>query len=1589
MKKRLTAVFLCLCLLFMLFPATAFASGEDSNRTFTDGSGLCEHHTQHDESCGYTEGTAEIPCSHEHNESCGGLTDPEVCNHTHDEACGYVPATEGTPCTFVCEVCNAQDSGNPATPSDAQPETCTCETLCTEEEVNADCPVCSAEGAELDKVCVGAAPMLPVTALAAAPNGMMIYVGDENVTSSGYWTTDSSGNVTAYTGGGTPTDNYIHYAEDTNTLILHNAIIKESVSSDTNALLDGAAIGVLNQNGDAELTIQLEGNNTIKNVNWGLYVLADSTSASNAGLTITGSGSLDTSTRSCGIYVQSNSGDTALNITDAEVTATASGVGEGVWVRAGDGSNISLTVDGGSLTGTGIGSYGGGIGLQFGSKVSGSGTPTVTVSNNAIVRASGNAGRIENNSSTDIQFETGSDGTGGIVWNGKDGTVYGNVILQEDLTIGEGESLTVGDGASLTVTEGKTITVEIGGKLNGDVDGEVEYPTTAGYVAPNELWVGGTNVVTGGYWITNEDGSLTVSDSNNYNVYYDGNGNLWLNNANIVGQGSSGNAATGIYAYYDEWVDTDIALTIHLAGENSVSRGYPIYVGPWGGSASLTITGQGSLNATSTVGGNGGIFVHGDTSSLTIENGADVTVNSARSSAVTIVADAQGMGTLTVDNATLRAYGHVIDEPDTSYSICFSYSGNSNNIVDGSRVLRLSGNSVIHTDYMQATYTRLMIEASEGGGGIIIDGKNGTVYGDVTLEEDLEIQSGESLTIGDGASLNTGSHEVIVNGGTLTGGDKITGTVKYAPVITTESLSDGEVGTPYTAELKADGDTPVTWSVTSGSLPAGLSLSEDGKISGSPTEEGTSTFTVTATNNIGSDSRKFTLKIEKPAFIPVTGLELNKDTLTLQEKDSDTLTATVKPADATNKDITWKGSDTNIATVSEDGTVTAISAGTATITATAKDGSGGSASCSVTVTHGNMVHTPKKDATCTVHGTEEYWTCEICRKHFKDESGTIPTIPEENVIPATGHSYGEPEWNWSEDGKTCTVTFTCEKDETHKESPEVEVTPEVKTPATCTERGVTTYTATVEFNGQTHTATKNVADIPATGHSYGEPEWNWSEDGKTCTVTFTCEKDEAHKETPEVKVTSAVKTPATCTETGVTTYTATVEFNGQTHTDTKDVADIPVTGHSYGEPEWNWTEDGKSCTVTFTCENDATHKETPEVEVTPEVKKAATCTETGVTTYTATVKFNGETYMDSKDVADIPATGHKLSKTEAKAVTCAEAGNKEYWTCETCDKLFSDAKGEKEMSPEETVIPATGHKLSKTEAKAATCAEAGNKEYWTCETCDKLFSDAKGEKEMSPEETVIPATGHKLSKTEAKAATCTEAGNKEYWTCETCGKLFSDAKGENEIKLADTVIDAKGHGTTELKNKKEATCTEEGYTGDKVCKDCGTVLEKGKVVSKIAHDYKNGKCSVCDAIDPGFKISITTGADSTWKKGSKEGLSFTSNAVFADFIKVQVDGKDLAKEEYDVKEGSTIVTLKASYLETLSVGKHTIAIVSKTGTAKAEFTVEAQPAAVSEGTDSPRTGDPADLTLWSIMFLASVGILGIAVYKRRNKDIMH
>ena len=481
MRKRIFAAFVCLCMLMALVPSMAYAGD-----TVSVG-GLCEHHTQHDGACGYAEGTAEIPCSYEHNESCEGLTDSTACNHTHDEACGYVPATEGTPCTFVCEVCNPQDNGNPEAPSDAQPEESTCETLCTGEKVNADCPVCSAEGAELDKVFVGAALMLPVTALAVdAP--ATLYVGNKQVISGNettYWKTNASGALERVVGANDTSNNWnVKYEPSSNTLTLKDAKISGSYHEFNNPFTAGI-YALCSSNNPVSLTIKLIGTNTIKG-SYGIYVDAQQgwTVGTNASLLIQNSGndgSLEVSGSFYGIFVKSGTGNASVTIenasVDAKTTQTNSGYA-GVCVhssaRATNSPQLSLAVNGGSLT---TSASEGNDGIQFYVAAYGvtSATTSLSVTNNAIVDAR-NGGISASGVSVNPNVDIGS--TGGIVFNGKSGTVYGEVELKNDLEIARGETLTIGKDASLTVPEGKaltnkgTVTTTDGGSLtnNGKID---------------------------------------------------------------------------------------------------------------------------------------------------------------------------------------------------------------------------------------------------------------------------------------------------------------------------------------------------------------------------------------------------------------------------------------------------------------------------------------------------------------------------------------------------------------------------------------------------------------------------------------------------------------------------------------------------------------------------------------------------------------------------------------------------------------------------------------------------------------------------------------------------------------------------------------------------------------------------------------------------------------------------------------------------------------------------------------------------------------------------------------------------------------
>ena len=347
--------------------------------------------------------------------------------------------------------------------------------------------------------------LLPVTALAAAPSGQELYVGNVKITSTGYWTTDDDGNVTAYSGAGTPSDNYIYYDESTNTLTLHNATIKESVSTETNSFIAGAAIGVHNQNGAAELTITLEGTNTIAEVGKGIYVLASSTGEATLTITSESDGSLDASASQTGIWVQSNKGDAALFIQNAKVEAT--GTSYGVNVQSSNSSTASLTVDGGSLTASGN------PGILYDSIGSGTvpNTTALTISNSAIVDARG--GGIGAGLLQDLKKVSPVGNSVGIVFgldlsDSKAGAVYGDVTLQDNLEISEGESLDIPSGASLN-TDGK-LTVD-GGTLTGNVTGTVNYKVTGVSLNTNSLTLeeGGTATLTA---------TITPSNATDQNV---------------------------------------------------------------------------------------------------------------------------------------------------------------------------------------------------------------------------------------------------------------------------------------------------------------------------------------------------------------------------------------------------------------------------------------------------------------------------------------------------------------------------------------------------------------------------------------------------------------------------------------------------------------------------------------------------------------------------------------------------------------------------------------------------------------------------------------------------------------------------------------------------------------------------------------------------------------------------------------------------------------------------------------------------------------------------------------------------------------
>ena len=165
----------------------------------------------------------------------------------------------------------------------------------------------------------------------------------------------------------------------------------------------------------------------------------------------------------------------------------------------------------------------------------------------------------------------------------------------------------------------------------------------------------------------------------------------------------------------------------------------------------------------------------------------------------------------------------------------------------------------------------------------------------------------------------------------------------------------------------------------------------------------------------------------------------------------------------------------------------------------------------------------------------------------------------------------------------------------------------------------------------------------------------------------------------------------------------------------------------------------------------------------------------------------------------IPSASIKdLVKVPAKAATCTEDGNTLYWMSPSTGKFYKDGLAKNEIAKDSWIVTKLGHTMSHVDAKAATCTKDGNIECYKCTRCGKFFKDQAGTDEIAKENVAVPATGHKFVATEAKAETCTEDGNTEYWTCSSCGKHFADGKGEKEIEKNSWIIPAAHKGVDKI-----------------------------------------------------------------------------------------------------------------------------------------------------------------------------------------------
>ena len=350
-------------------------------------------------------------------------------------------------------------------------------------------------------------------------------------------------------------------------------------------------------------------------------------------------------------------------------------------------------------------------------------------------------------------------------------------------------------------------------------------------------------------------------------------------------------------------------------------------------------------------------------------------------------------------------------------------------------------------------------------------------------------------------------------------------------------------------------------------------------------------------------------------------------------------------------------------------------------------------------------------------------------------------------------------------------------------------------------------------------------------------------------------------------------------------------------------------------------------------------------------------------------KKDEEVHIDKNKDHNCDVCGKKMTDHTGGTATCKDRA-----TCSICGEKYGSLAGHVYKTIWSYDEINHWHECSvcgskKDEEAHIPGEEATETTHQTCTVCGYVIKAAIGHVHSYTEKN----TDEKYLKT---PATCT-AKAVYYYSC-SCGN-----KGTETFESGDVLAHSWGTVWVSDGSKHWHECTVCKTKGDEADHAFEWKIDKEATVTEAG--AKHEECKICGynktavAIDK-LAPSITDGSNAKWGKGDENGLTFKSDAAFSDFVEVLVDGKTVAAENYEKREGSIVIQLKASYLATLAAGEHTLTIRSASGDATTKFTIEAEVV--------PPAPESTNAWVWIVVGVVALGACAavvVFIIRKRKK----